>query len=61
MSDSSVSDYRKEVQGFLESCEHLLAATVSSDNLPLSKEERGIIAHYAVEILTAVTGPTKRS
>ena len=50
MSDSSVSDYRKEVQGFLESCEYLLAATASSDNLPLSKEERSIIAHYAVEV-----------
>ena len=32
MSDSSVSDYRKEVQGFLESCEHLLASA-SSENL----------------------------
>lgn len=39
MSDSSVSDYRKEVQGFLQSCEYLVAATASSDNLPLSNEE----------------------
>jgi hypothetical protein len=61
MSDSSVSDYRKEVRGYLESCEYLLAATASSDNLPLSKEERSIIAHYAVEILTAVARPTTRS
>ena len=43
MSDSSVSDYRKEVQGFLESCEHLLAATASSDNLPLSKEDGALL------------------
>jgi hypothetical protein len=61
MSDSSVSDHRKEVQDYLESCEYLLAATASSDNLPLSKEERSIIAHYAVEILTAITRPTTRS
>ena len=40
MSDNSVSDYRKEVRGFLESCEYFLAATASPDNLPLSKEER---------------------
>lgn len=61
MSDSSVSDYRKEVQGFLQSCEYLVAATASSDNLPLSNEERSIIAHYAVEVLTAVARPTTRS
>ena len=61
MSDSSVSDYRKEVRGFLESCEYLLAATASSDNLPFSKEERSIIAHYAVEMLTAVARPTTLS
>ena len=57
MSDSSLSDYRQEVQGFLESCEYLSAATASSDNLPSSKEERSIIAHYAVKILTAVSRP----
>ena len=61
MSDSSVSDYRKEVQGFLQSCEYLVAATASSDNLPLSNEERSIIAHCAVEVLTAVARPTTRS
>ena len=61
MSDSSVSDYRKEVQGYLESCEYLLAATASPDNLPFSKEERSIIAHNAVEILMAVARPAKRS
>jgi hypothetical protein len=60
MSGNSVSDYRKKVQGFLESCEYLLAATASSDTLPLSKDERSIIAHYAVEILTAVAPPTTR-
>jgi len=61
MSDTPVSDYRKEVQDYLESCEYLLAATASSDDPPLSKEERSIIAHYAVEILTAVARPTTRS
>jgi len=44
MSDHSVSDYRKQVQSCLESCEYLLAATASSDNLPLCEEERSIIA-----------------
>ena len=33
--------------GSVRACERLLAAAVSPDNLPLSKEEREIIAHYA--------------
>ena len=63
MSDNLVFDYRKEVQDYLESCEYLLAATASSNNRPLSKDERSIIAiaHYAVGTLTAVTPPTTRS
>ena len=43
MSDSSLSDYRQEVQGFLESCEYLSAATASSDNPPLSRENGALL------------------
>jgi len=60
MPDNSLSDYRKEVQDYLRSCEYLLASATSSDSPRLSKEERGIIAHYAVELLTALTSPATR-
>ena len=55
-----VQEYRKEVLDYLRSCEHLLAATALPDNPPLSKEERGVITRYAVEILTAVTPSATR-
>jgi hypothetical protein len=43
MSDHSVSDYRKEVQSYLESCEYLLAATASSDNLRCPKKNGALL------------------
>ena len=52
---TDVQEYRKEVLDYLHSCEHLLAAAALPGNPPLSKEERGVITRYAVEILTAVT------
>lgn len=55
MADKPFSDYPKEVQDYLQSCEHLLAAAASPDNFPLSKEERAVIARYAVDVLTALT------
>ena len=55
-----VQEYRKEVLDYLHSCEHLLAAAALSDNPPLSKEERGVITRYAVEILTALASSATR-
>jgi hypothetical protein len=54
MPDNPIFAYRREVQDYLQACERLLAAAISPDHLPLSKEEREIIAHYAAEVSTAI-------
>ena len=58
MLDNPFFAYRIEVQNYLRACEHLLAAAVSPDHLPLSKEEREIIVHDADEVLTAIPRAT---
>ena len=60
MADKPLSDYPKEVEDYLQSCEQLLAAAASADNFTLSKEQRAVVARYAVEILTAITRPATR-
>jgi hypothetical protein len=55
MAHKPFSDYPKEVQDYLQSCEDLLAAAALPANFPLSKEQRAVIARYAVEVLTALT------
>ena len=47
------SSYPKEVQDYLQSCEDLLSAAALRNNFSLSKEQRAVIAHYAVSVLTA--------
>ena len=53
MADKPFSEYPKEVQDYLQSCEDLLAATALHGNFSLSREQRVVIAHYAMDVLTA--------
>ena len=53
MTDNLFSDYPKEVQDYLQSCEDLLAAAALYNNFSLSREQRVVIAHYAMDVLTA--------
>jgi hypothetical protein len=48
MSDNLILAYRKEVQEYLRSCEHLLAAATSFP--PLSEEELPMVQYYAAEV-----------
>jgi hypothetical protein len=47
MSDNPVLAYRREAQAYFRSCEHLLAAAVTS---PFSEEELAMIGYYAAEV-----------
>lgn len=49
MSDNPVFAYRREIQDYLRSCEHLLAAAVTSPQ-PFTKEELAMVGYYAAEI-----------
>ena len=42
--------YRKEVQEYLRSCEHLIAAALQLNHPPFSPEELEMVEYYAVEI-----------
>lgn len=53
MADNPFSSYPKEIQDYLQSCEDLLAAAALRGNFVLSKEQRAVIAHYTVSVLTA--------
>ena len=53
MADYPFSDYPKEVQDYLQSCEDLLAAAALRGSFVLSKEQRTVVARYAVSVLTA--------
>ena len=48
MSDNPILAYRKEVQEYLRSCEHLLAAAISPP--ALSEEELSMVKYYAAEV-----------
>lgn len=47
MSDNQVLAYRQEVQDYLRSWEHLLAAAAA---LPFSEEELSMVGYYAAEV-----------
>ena len=55
MLDNPVFAYRREVQDYLRSCEHLLAAAATS--APFTQEEMAMIGYYAAEVqkILAVT------
>ena len=57
MSESHPS-IRQEVRDYLVSCEYLLAAASSPDHVPLSNEEREVIALYADKVLMAIPQAT---
>ena len=48
MSHRPIFDYRREVQDFLRSCEHLLAAAASPPSF--TEEELGMIGYYTAQL-----------
>ena len=50
MSDSAYPPIRREVQDYLRSCEHLLAAALQPNHPAFSKDELGMVAYYGDEI-----------
>ena len=48
MSDNPVFAYRREVQDYLRSCEHLLSAATTSPSL--TDEELAMIGYYVAEV-----------
>jgi len=50
MSDSPLLSFRSEVRDFLRSSERLIAATVTSNDSPMTKDEREIVEYYLAEI-----------
>ena len=48
MPDNPVFAYRREIQDYLRSCEHLLAAAITST--PFTQEELAMVGYYAAEI-----------
>ena len=48
MSDNPVLDYRREIQDYLRSCEHLVVA--ASTPPPFTKEELAMVGYYAAEV-----------
>jgi hypothetical protein len=48
MSDNPLLTYRREVQDYLRSCEHLLAAAASLPSF--SEEELSMVRYYAAEV-----------
>ena len=50
MSDNPIFAYRREVQDYLRSCEHLLSAATKPSSL--SEEEWAMIRYYVAEIQT---------
>ena len=55
MSDSSVSDYRKQLEGFLESCEYLFAAIASSDKYSLDAIPVEVLVLAFIEFVLVTT------
>ncbi len=49
-SSSPFSPLRKEIHGFIHSCEAILCSPVLVGNTPLSSEERKIVQYYSEEL-----------
>jgi hypothetical protein len=56
MSEAPFSAFRKEVQRYLRSCEHLVAATLP----PFSQDELTIMKFYVAEIEKILAASTKK-
>jgi len=54
MSDSPLPTYRKEVQNYFRSCEHLLSVPAAPHNPPLSTDELQIVKYYVAEVARMV-------
>jgi|GEM_PF-1695933 len=51
-SSSPFSPLRKEIHGFIRSCEMILSSAVLFGSKPLSPEERKIVQYYSEELKT---------
>lgn len=49
-SSSPFSPLRKEIHGFIRSCETILSSPVLFGDTPLSSEERKIVQYYSEEL-----------
>jgi hypothetical protein len=58
MSDNPVLTYRREIQEYLRSCEHLLAA--ASTPPPFTEEERSMVRYYVAEVQKILAVPTAK-
>jgi hypothetical protein len=58
MSDNPVFAYRREIQDYLRSCEHLIAA--ASNPPPFTQEELAMIGYYAAEVQKILAVPTAK-
>ena len=54
MSPSPLLPFRKEVQNYLRSSEHLLAVAAAADHPPFTTEELQIVNYYAAEVAQMV-------
>ena len=58
MLDNPVLAYRREIQDYLRSCEHLLAAATSSP--PFTQEKLAMVGYYAAEVQKILPWPTAK-
>lgn len=59
MADPRTSSVRKEIQDYLQGCEHLLSAALMPNSPGLSEDEEGIVEYYADEL--SKLNPQQRS
>jgi hypothetical protein len=57
MSDNPVLAYRREIQEYLRSCEHLLAAAATSS---FSEDELAMVRYYAADLQKIVPVSTAK-
>ena len=58
MSNNPILAYHREIQDYLRSCEHLIAAATS--RTPFSEEELAMVRYYAVEVQKILPVPTAK-
>jgi hypothetical protein len=58
MSDNPVLTFRREIQDYLRSCEHLLAAATSPP--AFTEEELSMVTYYVVEVQKILAVPTAK-
>lgn len=59
MSESPLPHFRKEVQNYLRSCEHLISVPAAPQNPPFTPDELQIMEYYAAEVVKMLGQVTK--